>query len=135
MAQANQIVVWGNLTRDPELRFFDNGNNVCNTGIAINKKWTSPDGKENETTEFLDLAIWGQMGENVAESFSRGDRVMVVGSIKINRVEDNDGNKKQYPEISVEEIGATTRWSVTTIQKNEKSNKKSSGYTTPEEKF
>ncbi len=135
MAQANQIVVWGNLTRDPELRFFDNGNNVCNTGIAINKKWTSPDGKENETTEFLDLAIWGQMGENVAESFSSGDRVMVVGSIKINRVEDNDGNKKQYPEISVEEIGATTRWSVTTIQKNEKSNNKSSNYTTPEEKF
>ena len=45
MAQANQIVVWGNLTRDPELRFFDNGNNVCNTWIAINKKWTSTDGK------------------------------------------------------------------------------------------
>ena len=135
MAQANQIVVWGNLTRDPEIRFFDNGNNVCNTGIAINKKWTSPDGKENETTEFLDLAIWGQMGENVAESFSRGDRVMVVGSLKINRVEDDNGSKKQFPEISVEEIGATTRWSVTTIQKNEKNSNKSSDYKTPEAKF
>lgn len=120
MAQANQIVVWGNLTRDPELKFFENGNSVCNTGLAINKKWTSPDGAEKESTEFLDLAIWGQMGENVAESFGRGDRVMVVGSLKINRVDKDDGSKAQYPEISVEEIGATVRWATTVVTKNEK---------------
>ena len=136
MAQANQIVVWGNLTRDPELKFFENGNSVCNTGLAINKKWTSPDGAEKESTEFLDLAVWGQMGENVAESFGRGDRVMVVGSLNIKRVEDPDGSKKVYPQINVEEIGHTVRWATTTVSKNEKAEGGGGkSYSTPEEKF
>jgi single-strand DNA-binding protein len=58
------------------------------------------------------------MGENVAESFARGDRVMVVGSLKIRRVEGDDGTKKQFPEINVEEIGPTLRWATTTQAKN-----------------
>lgn len=120
MSQANQMVCWGNLTRDPELRYFENGSAVCNTGMAINKTWTDPQGKKQESTEFFDLSVWGKMGENVAESFSRGDRVMVVGSLKIRRVEGDDGSKKQFPEINVEEIGPTLRWATTTQAKNAK---------------
>ena len=120
MSQANQMVCWGNLTRDAELRYFENGSSVCNTGIAINKKWTDPQGKEQESTEFFDLSIWGKMGENVAESLSRGDRVLVVGSLKIRRVESDDGTKHQYPQIDVDEIGATLRWATTETTKNPK---------------
>ena len=138
MSQANQMVCWGNLTRDPELRYFENGSAVCNTGMAINKTWTDPQGKKQESTEFFDLSIWGKMGENVAESFSRGDRVMVVGSLKIRRVEGDDGTKKQYPEINVEEIGPTLRWATTTRVKNAKGDGPSAQYpakTTPEAEF
>ena len=120
MSQANQMVCWGNLTRDAELRYFENGTSVCNTGIAINKTWTDPKGQKQESTEFFDLSIWGKMGENVAESLGRGDRVMVVGSFKIRRVEGDDGTKRQYPEINVEEIGQTLRWATTTVAKNPK---------------
>ena len=130
MSQANQMVCWGNLTRDPELRYFENGSAVCNTGMAINKTWTDPQGKKQESTEFFDLSIWGKMGENVAESFSRGDRVMVVGSLKIRRVEGDDGTKKQYPEINVEEIGPTLRWATTTQAKNVKGSTDSGTYAT-----
>ena len=120
MSQANQMVCWGNLTRDPEIRYFEDENSVTNTGMAINKSWTDPQGKKQESTQFFDLSIYDKMGENVVESMSSGDRVMVVGSLKINRVDGDDGAKKQYPEISVVEIGATVRWATTVIKKNEK---------------
>lgn len=140
MSQANQMVCWGNLTRDPELRYFENGSAVCNTGMAINKTWTDPQGKKQESTEFFDLSVWGKMGENVAESFNRGDRVMVVGSLKIRRVEGDDGSKKQFPEINVEEIGPTLRWATTTQTKNPKdqtsgSSNRGAGFTNPEPDF
>ena len=136
----NLSIVKGNMTRDPELRYFENGSAVCNTGMAINKTWTDPQGKKQESTEFFDLSVWGKMGENVAESFSRGDRVMVVGSLKIRRVEGDDGSKKQLPEINVEEIGPTLRWATTTQAKNPKGSSTAGTYapataTEPEPEF
>ena len=137
MSQANQMVCWGNLTRDPEIRYFENGTGcVTNTGLAINKSWTDKSGAQKESTEFFDLSIYDKMGENVVESMSSGDRVMVVGSLSIKRVDDEDGSKKVYPKINVEEIGHTVRWAVTTVTKNKKSEGNSSkSYSTPEEKF
>ena len=129
---------WGNLTKDPELRYFENDSCVCNTGLAINKVWTDNKGQKQESVEFLDLSIWGKMGENVAESLSRGDRVLVVGSLKIRRVEGDDGTKRQYPEINVEEIGSTLRWATSDTHKNAKSNGSGTTSTsnlTPEEVF
>ena len=113
---------WGNLTKDPELRYFESDTCVCNTGLAINKVWTDSKGQKQESVEFLDLSIWGKMGENVAESLSKGDRVMVVGQIKIRRVEQDDGSKRQFAEINVKEIGPTLRWATTTQAKNPKEN-------------
>ena len=128
----------GNLTRDPELRYFESGTNVCNTGLAINNKWTDKKtGQENESTEFFDLSIWGKMGENVAESCSSGDRVMVAGVVKIRRVEDEAGKTRQFTEINVTEIGPTLRWATTSQSKNPKDNGQAATpvYTTPEAKF
>ena len=132
MSQANQWVGWGNITRDPELRYFENGNTVCNTGIAINKTWTdNKTGQQKESVEFVDLSIWGKMGENVSESLSSGDRVMVVGTLKIRRVDTDDGGKKQYHEISVEEIGPTLRWATCEQTRNEKGASKGNSSTAP----
>jgi len=128
----------GNLTRDPELRYFESGTNVCNTGLAINNKWTDKKtGQENESTEFFDLSIWGKMGENVAESCGSGDRVMVAGVVKIRRVEDEAGKTRQFTEINVTEIGPTLRWATTSQSKNPKDNGQAATpvYTTPEAKF
>jgi single-strand DNA-binding protein len=130
---SNQWIGWGNLTREPELRYFENGSAVCNTGMAINKTWTNDKGEKQESVEFLDLSIWGKMGENVAESLTKGDRVLVVGAVKIRRVEQEDGTKRQFAEINVKEIGTTLRWATCTSNKNERTQE--SSFTTPEAKF
>ena len=113
----------GNLTRDPELRYFESGTNVCNTGLAINNRWKDKAGNEQESTEFFDLSIWGKMGENVAESCGSGDRVMVAGVVKIRRVEDEAGKTRQFTEINVTEIGPTLRWATTNQLKNPREGK------------
>ncbi len=120
MSMANQWVGWGNLTRDPEIRYFESGSSVANSSIAVNKRWTDKAGKPQESVEFFDLSVWGDTGENMAESLSKGDRVMVVGNLKIRRVEGDDGNSRQYHEINVEEIGPTLRWATMNVVKNEK---------------
>jgi single-strand DNA-binding protein len=130
---SNQWIGWGNLTREPELRYFENGSAVCNTGMAINKTWTNDKGEKQESVEFLDLSIWGKMGENVAESLKKGDRVLVVGAVKIRRVEQEDGTKRQFAEINVKEIGTTLRWATCISNKNERTQE--SSFTTPEAKF
>jgi len=117
---SNDWIGWGNLTRDPELRYFENGSAVCNTGLAINKQWTDKNGQKQESVEFIDISVWDKMGENVAESLRKGDRVMVAGTLKIRRVEQEDGTKRQFAEINVKEIGATLRWATTVTTKNEK---------------
>ena len=60
------------------------------------------------------------MGENVAESLGKGDRVVVVGTLKIRRVEQEDGSKRQFAEINVKEMGPTMRWATVSTTKNEK---------------
>ena len=117
---SNDWIGWGNLTRDPELRYFENGSSVCNTGVAINKQWTDKNGQKQESVEFIDLSIWDKMGENVAESLGKGDRVVVVGTLKIRRVEQEDGSKRQFAEINVKEMGPTMRWATVSTTKNEK---------------
>ena len=117
---SNDWIGWGNLTRDPELRYFENGSSVCNTGVAINKQWTDKNGVKQESVEFIDLSIWDKMGENVAESLGKGDRVVVVGTLKIRRVEQEDGSKRQFAEIIVKEMGPTMRWATVSTTKNEK---------------
>ena len=108
MSMANQWVGWGNLTRDPEIRYFESGTSVANCG-------------------FFDLAIWADQGENVAGSLSKGDRVMVVGNLRIRRVEDPGGGAaRQYPEVVVEEIGPTMRFATVDISKTPKKAKPSS---------
>tara|TARA_R110000824_G_scaffold99807_2_gene237288 strand:+ start:686 stop:1093 length:408 start_codon:yes stop_codon:yes gene_type:complete len=117
---SNDWIGWGNLTRDPELRYFENGSSVCNTGVAINKQWTDKNGVKQESVEFIDLSIWDKMGENVAESLGKGDRVVVVGTLKIRRVEQEDGSKRQFAEINVKEMGPTMRWATVSTSKNDK---------------
>ena len=115
MTMANQWVGWGNLTRDPEIRFFESGSQVANCGLAVNKKWTNKKGETEESVEFFDLAIWGETAARVAESLSKGDRVMVVGNLRIRRVQDEAQKNVQYHEIVVEEIGPTLRWASATL--------------------
>ena len=107
MANDVTICITGNLTADPELRFAQSGAAVANFTIASTPR--AFDKQSNEwkdgDTMFLNCSIWRQAAENVAESLTKGTRVIVQGRLKSRSYDDREGNKRTVFEVDVEEIG------------------------------
>jgi single-strand DNA-binding protein len=132
----NNVTVVGNLTREPEIRFFQGDKAVVNTGLAINKSFKNASGEWQEDTDFVDLSIWQNAGaENVANSLTKGDRVIVSGVLKQNTWQTDSGENRSKVEITVLEIGPTLKWAEVQITKNPKKMPSSKNYTTEEEVF
>jgi single-strand DNA-binding protein len=132
----NNVTVVGNLTREPEIRFFQGDRAVVNTGLAINKSFKNASGEWQEDTDFVDLSIWQNAGaENVANSLTKGDRVIVSGVLKQNTWQTDSGENRSKVEITVLEIGPTLKWAEVQITKNPKKMPSSKNYTTEEEVF
>lgn len=117
MAFDNTVVISGNLTADPELRFTQGGMAVANVGIAYNHR--VKEGSE-ERTSFFNLVIFRKMGENVVESLSKGDRVTVTGQLQQRTWEDKEGNNRSTVEILVDDIAPSLRWATATPTRNPK---------------
>jgi len=132
----NTVTVVGNLTREPEIRFFQGDKSVVNTGLAINKSFKNASGEWQEETDFVDLSIWQNAGaENVANSLSKGDRVIVSGVLKQNTWQTDGGENRSKIEITVLEIGPTMKWAEVSVTKNPKKTSVSSNYSNKEEDF
>ena len=123
MAGEPPITLIGNLTGDPELRFTPSGAAVANFTIACTPRTLdrqSNEWKDGETL-FISCAVWRQVAENVAESLTRGSRVVVHGRLKARSYDDRDGNKRTVFECDVEEIGASMRYATLKISKTSRS--------------
>jgi single-strand DNA-binding protein len=123
MAGEPPITLIGNLTGDPELRFTPSGAAVANFTIASTPRTLdrqSNEWKDGETL-FISCAVWRQVAENVAESLTRGSRVVVHGRLKARSYDDRDGNKRTVFECDVEEIGASMRYATLKISKTSRS--------------
>jgi len=132
----NNVTLVGNLTREPEIRFFQGDKSVVNTGLAINKSFKNASGEWQEETDFVDLSIWQNAGaENVANSLSKGDRVIVSGVLKQNTWQTDSGENRSKIEVTVLEIGPTMKWAEVSVTKNQKKMPTSKNYTTEEEVF
>jgi single-strand DNA-binding protein len=119
MAGEPPITLIGNLTGDPELRFTPSGAAVANFTVACTPRTLdrqSNEWKDGETL-FISCAVWRQVAENVAESLTRGSRVVVHGRLKARSYDDRDGNKRTVFECDVEEIGASMRYATLKISK------------------
>jgi single-strand DNA-binding protein len=119
MAGEPPITLIGNLTGDPELRFTPSGAAVANFTIASTPRTLdrqSNEWKDGETL-FISCSVWRQVAENVAESLTRGSRVVVHGRLKARSYDDRDGNKRTVFECDVEEIGASMRYATLKISK------------------
>ena len=107
MAGDTQITLVGNLTGDPELRFTPSGAAVANFTVASTPR--AFDRQSNEwkdgDTMFLNCSIWRQAAENVAETLSKGMRVIVQGRLKSRSYDDREGNRRTVFEVDVEEVG------------------------------
>lgn len=119
MANNNHIEIIGNVTRDPELRFTASGDAVCSFSVAWSQRRRNQQTGEWEDgdTSFFDCTAWRQLGENIAGSISKGDRVIVSGFMKQRSYEDRDGNKRYAWDIQVDECGASLRWATAQLER------------------
>jgi single-strand DNA-binding protein len=116
--EETRITITGNLTRDPELRFIESGDAVCRFAIASTPRYQDRTTKEWKDGEplFMECTAWRALGENVAESLTRGARVIASGQLK-QREYEKEGNKIRVTELTVEEIGASMRYATVAITK------------------
>ena len=97
MASFNKVMLMGNLTRDPELRFTANGAAVTSFGLAVNRKFKQGDEWKDDVC-FVDITVWGKQGENCAEYLSKGRPAFVEGNLKFSTWE-SDGQKRNKLEV------------------------------------
>jgi single-strand DNA-binding protein len=121
MANGNNVVLVGNITRDPELRFTPTGQATASFGLAVNRRWQNRQTQEwEEATSFFDIVCWREMAENVAESLGKGARVVVTGRLDQRSWETADGEKRSKIEVVADEIGPSLRWATAQVTKNER---------------
>src|ERR1700734_2633978 len=99
MAYDNTVVLVGNVTRDPELRFTPTGQATASFGLAVNRRWQNRQTQEwEEQVSFFDVVCWREMAENCSESLGRGSRVIVTGRLEQRSWETPEGDKRSRTE-------------------------------------
>ena len=111
----NTVTVVGNVTRDPELRFTQGGMAVANFGMAWNKR--KQDGEEE--VSFFDVSCFRNLAENVAESVTKGTRVVIYGTLQQRSWENQEGERRSKVEIIADDVAPSLRWASAEITRNE----------------
>ncbi|PID30709.1 single-stranded DNA-binding protein [Candidatus Saccharibacteria bacterium] len=99
----NQVILMGNLTRDPELRQTPNGQNVCSFSLALNRAYKGADGNWQEATDYVDIVAWGPLGERVAQYLNKGSQCLVNGRLQ-SRSWEQDGVKRSKVEVNAQDV-------------------------------
>ena len=103
MASFNRVILMGNLTRDPELRYLQSGMAVSDVGLAVNDRRKGQNGEWIEETTFVDVTLWGRTAEVVCEYCSKGRPLFVEGRLKLDTWE-TDGQKRSKMKVIAERI-------------------------------
>ncbi len=104
-ASLNKVLLIGNLTRDPELRYTPQGNAVCSFGLATNRSWVPADGGERrEETEFHRIVAWNKLAELCAQLLTKGRKVYVEGRLQTRQWQTPDGQQRQVTEVVIEDM-------------------------------
>ena len=103
MASYNKVILMGNLTRDPELKYLPSGMAVANLGLAVNRVWTDREsGEKKEEVSFIDLEAWGRTAETMNEYLQKGRPAFVEGRLRQQRWETDDGQSRSRLVVVVE---------------------------------
>lgn len=90
MPAENLVIIMGNVTRDPQLRYTPGGTGVADLGIAINRKWKDDSGQQKEDTTFVDITFWGARAEALSQYVSKGDPLYIRGRLQLDQWDDKD---------------------------------------------
>lgn len=106
MSSVNKVFLLGNLTRDPELKYAQNGGNaICNIGIAVNRQWTNQDGSKGEDVCFVDVTIFGKQGESANQYLRKGRQVHIEGRLHLDQWDDREtGQKRSRLKVIAERV-------------------------------
>jgi len=99
----NQATVFGNITKDPELKALPSGQSVCSFSIATNRKWRDKDGNNQEAVEYHNIVCWGKTADNVAKYMTKGSSIYVQGFLQT-RSWEKDGHKNYRTEINAQTV-------------------------------
>jgi single-strand DNA-binding protein len=116
MASENSVTLVGNLTRDPELRYTTGGRGVASFGLAVNRRYQQ-NGEWQEQTSFFNITAWGDLGENLAASVTKGSRVIVTGRLQQRDYETREGEKRTIVEVIADEAGPSLRWAQAQVER------------------
>jgi single-strand DNA-binding protein len=117
MASDNQLVLVGNLTDDPELRFTPQGTAVANFRLAVTARVRDGDTWKDGETSFFRVNVWRQLAEHVAESLRKGTRTMVVGRLRARSWETPEGDKRSVVEVEADEVGPSLKWATAKVER------------------
>jgi single-strand DNA-binding protein len=95
MANFNKVIVAGNLTRDPELRYTPKGTAIARIGLALNRSWKTETGETKEEVTFVDIDAFGRQAEVIAQYMKKGRPLLVEGRLKLDQWEDKNTHQKQ----------------------------------------
>ena len=95
MASFNKVLLLGNLTRDPEVRYTPKGSAVCDLGIAVNRSYTTDAGEKREEATFVDVTLWGRTAEVAGEYLKKGRPVFIEGRLQLDSWDDKQTGQKR----------------------------------------
>jgi len=95
MANYNKVLLMGNLTRDPELKYTPKGTAIVEIGLAINRKWKSETGEAKEEVTFVDVSAFGRTAEVIAQYLKKGRPIMIEGRLKYDQWDDKQTGQKR----------------------------------------
>ena len=105
MASFNKVILVGNLTRDPELRYTPKGTAIAKIGLAVNRVWRSESGEQREETTFVDVDVFGRTAENVGQYMRKGRPILVEGRLRLDSWDDkNTGQKRSKLGVVAETV-------------------------------
>ena len=99
----NQVILMGNLTRDPELRTTPSGQSVCSFSLAVNRSWQGSDGQQQDAVDYFDVTAWGKLGELVNQYLAKGRKCLVMGRLS-QRSWEQDGQKRNKVEVVASDV-------------------------------
>ncbi|HEX4979113.1 MAG TPA: single-stranded DNA-binding protein [Acidimicrobiales bacterium] len=121
MSNGNSVTLIGNITRDPELRFTPSGAANATFGLAVNRRWQNRQTNEwEEAVSFFNVVCWRDLADNVAESLSKGARVIVTGRLEQRSWETEQGEKRSVVEVVADEVGPSLRWATARVEKSDR---------------
>ncbi len=104
MASLNKVLLIGNLTRPPELRYTPGGTAVADLRLAVNRNYTTQGGEKRDEVCFLTIVVWGKQAESCGEYLDKGSQIFVEGRLQTRDWEGKDGQKRSVTEVVAERV-------------------------------